>query len=171
MFLAAGAVVAIAAVLVVASMGPARFQLERSTTIGVHPERVLALLEDLHTWPSWSAEKEDPTATRTYNEIPKGVGAVCEWDSRGSAGAGRMEIVEASPRGVLVQVAWKRPFVATNMNGFALATRDDSTLVTWTLDGEYIFILKLMGLVVGVDRLMGGHLERGLAALKRVCER
>ena len=171
MFLAAGVLVAIAAVLVVASMRPARFQLERSTTVGAHPERVLALLEDLHMWPSWSAEKEDPTATRTYNEIPKGIGAVCEWDSRGSAGAGRMEIVEASPQGLLVRVAWKRPFVATNMNAFALATRGNATLVTWTLDGEYIFILKLIALVFGVDRLMGGHLERGLAALKRVCER
>jgi hypothetical protein len=171
MLVLVGVLVAVTAFLVVASTRPPRFRVDRSVTITARPERVLALLEDLHMWPSWSAEKADPTATRAYNEVSKGVGAVCEWASRGSAGAGRMEIVEASSQGVLVRVAWKRPFVATNMNAFALAERGNATLVTWTLEGEYVFILKLMAPVFGVDRLMGGHLERGLAALKRACER
>jgi hypothetical protein len=81
-----------------------------------------------------------------------------------------MEIVEASPQRVSVRVDWRRPFVASNMNEFALAPRGDGTLVTWTLDGENIYVLKLMTLFVGADRLMGSHLGRGLTALKRACE-
>jgi hypothetical protein len=131
---------------------------------------VLGLIENLRAWPSWSAEKEDPTATRAYNEVARGVGATCEWTSRGSAGNGRMEIVEASRQRVSVRVDWRRPFVATNVNDFTLAPSGDATLVTWTLDGENIYVLKLMTLFVGADRLMGSHLERGLAALKRACE-
>jgi uncharacterized protein YndB with AHSA1/START domain len=163
------AVVAFAAVLAVAATRPARFRVERSELIGAPPERVIALIDDPRKWPSWSGEKADPTATRAYNDVARGVGAVCEWDSRGSAGKGRMEIVEASPQRVSVRVDWRRPFVASNVNNFALTPRDDGTLVTWTLDGENIYILKLMTLFVGADRLMGSHLGRGLAALKRAC--
>jgi hypothetical protein len=166
----AAVLVAIAAVLVVAATRPARFRVERSVTIGAPPDRVLALVEDLRNWPSWSGEKEDPTETRAYNDVARGVGAVCEWDSRGSAGKGRLEIVEASTQRVSVRADWRRPFAASNVNDFVLAPRGDATLVTWTLDAENIYILKVMTLFVGIDRLMGNHLERSLAALKRACE-
>jgi hypothetical protein len=163
--------IAITAVLCVAATRPPRFRVERSMTMGAPTDRVLGFIEDLRKWPSWSAEKEDPTATRAYNEVARGVGAVCEWDSRGSAGKGRMEIVEASMQRVSVRVHWHRPFAAMNVNEFTLALRGDSTVVTWTLDGENIYILKLLTLFVGADRMMGSHLERGLASLKRVCEK
>jgi uncharacterized protein YndB with AHSA1/START domain len=163
-------VVVIAAVLVAAATRPGRFRVERSQTIGAPPERVLEFLDDLRKWPSWSAEKEAPTTTRAYNDVARGVGAVCEWDSGGNGGKGRMEIVGASPQRLSVRVDWRRPFAASNLNDFALAPRDDGTLVSWTLDGENIFLLKLMTVFVGADRLMGSHLERGLAALKQACE-
>jgi carbon monoxide dehydrogenase subunit G len=166
----AAVLIAIAAVLVVAAARSARFRVERSITIGASPARVLSFIEDLRKWPSWSAEKEDPTATRAYNEVARGVGAVCDWDSRGNAGKGRMEILEASAQRISVRVDWRRPFVASNVNDFALLPSGEATLVTWTLDGENVYILKLMTLFVGADRLMGSHLERGLAALKRACE-
>jgi hypothetical protein len=166
----ASILVAITVVLIVAATRSARFRVERSLTIAAASARVLTFLEDLRKWPSWSAERQDPTATRTYNDVALGVGASCEWDSRGSAGKGRMEIVEASAHRVTVRVDWRRPFVASSVNHFALAPRGDATHVTWTLDGENIYILKLMTLFLGADRLMGSHLERGLAALKRACE-
>jgi hypothetical protein len=82
-----------------------------------------------------------------------------------------MRIVEASPSFVRVDVDWKRPFVASNVNLFRLEPHgDDATRVTWTLDGENIFVLKAMSLFVGAERLMGPHLEGSLAALKRIAE-
>jgi hypothetical protein len=161
----AAVLLVVVCVLIAAATRPPRFRVERSVTIGTRPERVLALIDDLRAWPSWSAEKADPTEVRTYGDVERGVGAACDWDSQGSAGKGHMEVVEATAEHVTVRVDWRRPFVASNMNHFALASRGDATLVTWTLDAENIPILKLMTLFVSADRLMGGHLERGLAAL------
>jgi uncharacterized protein YndB with AHSA1/START domain len=153
------------AVLIAAATRPRRFRVERSVLVAAPPERVLALIEDLRAWPSWSGEKPDPTVERKYGDVARGVGAACDWDSRGSAGKGHMEIVEASAQHVTARVDWRRPFVASNMNRFALDSRSNGTLVTWVLDGENIPILKLMTLFVSADRLMGSHLERGLAML------
>jgi hypothetical protein len=161
----AAVLVVVVSVLIAAATRPPRFRVVRSVTIGTRPERILALIDDLRAWPSWSAGRADPTEVRTYGDVERGVGALCDWDSRGSAGKGHMEVVEATAERVTVRVDWRRPFVARNMNHFALAARGNATLVTWTLDAENIPILKLMTLFVSADRLMGSHLENALAAL------
>jgi carbon monoxide dehydrogenase subunit G len=167
----AGIAVVIVAFLGFAATRPDRFRVERSVTIDAPLAQVVTFIDDLHRWPAWSAdEKDDPTMTRTYDGPARGTGAVCEWDSR-RAGKARMEIVDASPQRVRVKVDWRRPFVASNVNEFTLAPRDESTLVRWTLDGENVYVLKVMTIFVRADRLMGQHLEKGLAALKRVSEK
>jgi hypothetical protein len=169
--IAAGVGVVVVAILGFAASRPRRFRVERSVTIGSPLATIAALIDDFHNWPAWAAgEKPDPTATRAYGETARGVGAVCDWDSRGGAGKGRMEIVEASAQHVRVKVNWQRPFVASNINEFVFAPRGESTLVTWTLDGENIYLLKVMTIFVGADRLMGRHLEHGLASLKCASE-
>jgi hypothetical protein len=165
-------VVVILAVLALAASRPPRFRVERSLTIGAPSAVVVGLLDDLRRWPAWQQEgAADPTTKRDFAGAARGAGAVCDWDSEGRGSKGRMRIVEASPSLVRVDVDWKRPFVASNANLFRLEPRGDTaTQLTWTLDGENIFVLKVMTLFFGAERLMGPHLERGLAALKRIAE-
>jgi hypothetical protein len=166
-----GIVVVVGGVFAIAATKPPRFRIVRTIAIAAPVERVVALVDDLRSWPSWSDDGTDATVTRTYEGAPRGVGAIGRWDSKGRAGKGRMEIVEASRELVRVNVDWERPFAARNVNDFAFAPSDGGTLVTWTLDGENLYILKVMTVVLGLDRLMGRHLEQGLAALKRAGER
>ena len=165
-----GVVAALAALVVITR--PARFRVERSITIRAPAAHVVGLIDDLRRWPVWSEQGEGDLATkRQFSGAERGVGAECEFEGEGQRGKGRMRIVEASPSVVRVQVDWKRPFVASNANVFRLEPSPEAeTRVTWTLDGENVLILKAMSLFVGAERLMGPHLEHGLAQLKRVAE-
>lgn len=165
-----GMVAALAALVVITR--PTRFRVVRSITIRAPSAHIVGLLDDLRRWPAWSEQGEgDPSTKRQFSGAERGAGAECEFEGEGQRGKGRMRIVEASPSVVRVQVDWKRPFVASNANIFRIEPRPDGDArVTWTLDGENVLILKAMSLFVGAERLMGSHLEQGLAKLKRVAE-
>ena len=63
-----------------------------------------------------------------------------EWKSKGSAGAGRMEITDAEPPNRLsIQVDWVRPFQSRNLNEFTLEPEGSATRVTWTMHGPNLF--------------------------------
>jgi uncharacterized protein YndB with AHSA1/START domain len=103
-------VTAVAAVLVIAATRPSTFHIEKSVMIQAPPEKVYALIGDFHNWPEWSAQdREDATMQRTYSGAMTGLGAVSDWTSKGSAGAGRMTITAATvPSKVEVAVDWKK---------------------------------------------------------------
>jgi uncharacterized protein YndB with AHSA1/START domain len=159
-------------VLALAATKPARFTVQRSIVVQAVPEKVFALINDLRRWPEWSADDRDAsTVRRTYSGAPAGKGAVCEWEGTGSAGKGRIEIVESSANMIRLQADWARPFAARNINIFTLEPQGNTTRITWTLDGENVFMLRVMTILVSADRLMGSHLERGLADLKSAAEK
>ncbi|HEU4417194.1 MAG TPA: SRPBCC family protein [Candidatus Angelobacter sp.] len=157
-------------VLVLAAMKPARFTVARSITVQAPPEKVLALINDLQRWQDWQeGTQANPDEKRTYSGAAAGKGAVGAWD--GKSGKVRLEIVESAPTMVRVQADWERPFKACNFNVFSLEPAGPATRLTWTLDGENVFMLRAMTVFVSTERLMGGHLEKGLAALKVAAER
>jgi carbon monoxide dehydrogenase subunit G len=159
-------------VLALAATKPARYRIERSITIQTAPEKVFALINDLHHWPEWAPnEKDDASITRSYSGATAGPGATAQWEGKGSAGKLRLEILESSPSLVRVQADWERPFKARNMNIFTLEPQGNSTRVTWALDGENVFALKMMTVFTSTDRLMGSHFEDGLAGLKAAAEK
>src|SRR5215471_7857189 len=96
-------VVILVCVLVLAATKPARFAIQRSIVIQAPPERVFVLINDLHRWPEWSADEKDASTYRSYSGAPAGKGAICEWEGTGSAGKGRIEILEASPHLIRLQ--------------------------------------------------------------------
>lgn len=109
---------------------------------------------------------------RSFRGSPSGVGAISAWTSKGSAGAGEMTITSSSPQAISVQVNWTKPFRLQNRNDFTLQPNADGpTAVTWTLNGSSPYLLKLIGIFISPDRMMGKHFERGLQNLKSVAER
>jgi len=158
-------------VLLLAWRKPSRFVVARSVRLEAPRDSVLPLINDLRRWPEWSeAGNRDKATARTYLGAAWGVGAIGEWEGKRSAGKVRLEIIEASSSSVRVQADWERPFIARNFNQFRLDADGNGTRVTWTLDGEMVRVLKVMTVFVSPDRLMGSHLERGLAALRVAVE-
>src|ERR1700721_3528347 len=92
-----GVLILVAAALLFAVTKPSTFHIEKSVTIQARPEKVYAMIADFHNWPQWAPQdREDPTMQRTYSGARTGAGAVSDWASKATAGAGRMTIVAAT---------------------------------------------------------------------------
>lgn len=82
-----------------------------------------------------------------------------------------MEIVEAQlNRKVVAKLHFIKPFEAHNTAEFILVQQADGTEVTWAMYGPQTFMGRLMGIVLSMERPVGGQFEQGLASLKDVAE-
>jgi uncharacterized protein YndB with AHSA1/START domain len=164
--------VLIAALLAFAATKPKTFRIQRSMSIKAPPEKIFALINDFHSWSGWAPQdKEDPTMSRTYSGAAFGKGAVSEWNSSGSAGKGRMAIVESVPSSMIsIQVDFVKPFEAHNINEFSLKPAGGLTEVVWTMHGTNLYIMKIMSIFVNMDGVVGKHFESGLYNLRTVAE-
>ena len=132
--------VLVAAVLAYAATRPDMIRITRSTVIKASPEAIFALINDFHNWIRWAPQdREDPSMMRTHSGPTSGVGSISDWESKGSAGKGRMSIVEASPpTKISIKVDFVKPFEAHNLNQFTLEPDGSSTKVTWTMQGTNV---------------------------------
>jgi hypothetical protein len=71
---------------------------------------------------------------------------------------------------ISIQVDWEKPFVARNINEFVLKANGGPTIVTWSMQGPNLYVMRVMGIFVNMDRMMGKHFEAGLANLKSAAE-
>ncbi|MDB5767466.1 MAG: hypothetical protein JWQ61_2280 [Collimonas fungivorans] len=165
-------VVALAATLGYAATRPDTFRVQRTISIKAPPEKILAQVNNFHDWSNWSPyEKMDPAMKRTFSGAASGPGAVYAWDGNGDAGAGRMEIKEASPSKTVIKLDFSKPFEASNVAEFSVDTQGDSSSVTWAMYGPAPYISKVMGLFFNMDSMIGKDFEAGLANLKTVAEK
>jgi uncharacterized protein YndB with AHSA1/START domain len=165
--------VAVSAVLAYAATRPDTFSVRRSATIMAPPDKIFPLIDDFRAWAAWSPyEKKDPAMKKTFGGAAAGKGAVYEWEGDSNVGKGRIEIVEsAPPRKVALSLNMIKPFECLNEVVFTLEPDGETTTVTWAMDGPSLYIAKVMGLFVDMDKMVGGDFEAGLASLKRLAER
>ena len=166
-------VVVVAALLAYAATRPDSFRVQRVTSIKAPPDRIFPLLADFHRWSAWSPwEKLDPAMKRTFSGAESGVGAVYAWEGNGKVGAGRMEILEATPASrVAIKLDFLQPMEGHNVAEFTLEPKGELTTVTWDMHGPSPFVAKLMGVFVSMDSMVGKDFEKGLAQLKAAAEK
>ena len=166
-------VVLIAAFLIYAATKPDTFRVQRAASINAPPEKIFALINDFHSWSSWSPyEKKDPTMKRTLSAATNGKGAVYAWDGNKEIGKGSMVITESSPPSkVTIKLDFVKPFEAHNIVEFTLEPKGDSTNVTWAMHGPNTYLAKVMGIFFSMDRMVGKDFETGLANLKTIAEK
>ena len=175
---AAVLVVAVGGVLIYAATRPNDFGVQRSIAIKVPPERIFALIQDLHGWAAWSPyEKKDPGMKRSFSGAAAGKGAAYAWDGNRNVGQGRMEIVEATaPSKVVIKLDFIKPFEGHNTAEFTLLPQADNTttvttVVTWVMYGPSPYVAKIMGTFIDMDRMIGRDFEAGLQSLKTTAEK
>jgi hypothetical protein len=171
--IALGVIVLILAVLAYAATRPDALHVERSAAIKAPPERILPLIADFHNWASWSPyEKVDPAMKKNYSGPDKGKGAVYEWAGNSQVGQGRMEITDVSePSRIDIKLDFIKPFEGHDVASFTLKPQGDATTVTWSMDGKSPYVVKLMGVFVNMDHMIGNDFEAGLASIKAIAER
>jgi len=166
-------VVIAAGILIYAATKPDSFMVKRTASIKAPAERIYALVNDLHGWGAWSPyEKKDPDMKRTFSGAAQGKGAIYEWDGNKNVGAGRMEIVEATPpRKVAIKLDFLKPFEGHNTAEFTLDPQGDNTNVTWAMYGPSNYMFKVVGVFMDMDKMIGNDFAAGLANLKAVAEK
>jgi carbon monoxide dehydrogenase subunit G len=166
-------VVLLAVVLGYAAVKPDDFRIQRTARIKAAPDKIFASINDFHRWDAWSPyEKYDATMRKTHSGAASGKGAVYEWEGNSKVGKGRMEITDVSaPNKVMVKLDFMRPFVAHNTAEFTLNPSGESTEVTWSMSGARPYVIKVMGIFLNMDKMVGKDFEAGLANLKTVAER
>lgn len=160
-------------VFIIAARRPDEFIVRRSIDIKAPAETVFALINDFREWPKWSPwEKLDPNLKRTLSGAEGGRGAVYEWEGDRKVGSGRMEIIDSVPHArVDIKLSFFKPIRAENRTVFTITPVDGASRVLWEMTGHNNFMLKLMGLFMSMDKMVGGDFERGLAAMKAEAER
>jgi hypothetical protein len=165
--------IAIAIVLILAASKPARFSVQRATSVKAPSEKIFPLISDFHQWRSWSPyEDKDPAMKRSYGGAESGTGAVYGWEGDKNVGSGRMEILDASaPSKVVIKLDFLKPFEAHNTAEFTMLPRGDATDVIWLMHGPAPFVSKVMQVFMNIDNMIGKDFEVGLANLKRLSEK
>jgi hypothetical protein len=137
----------IAGVLVAAARRPGTYHVVRSIRIAAPRERVFVMIAEPDRWGTWLVPDAE-------------------------ARPARLEVTESNRLDrVTICAHFERPFVARNLNTFTLEPGDDATTVTWTWDASIpAYIVRLMSVVLGAERMFGGHFEAGLAKLKHAAE-
>lgn len=168
--------IGIAAVVVlvagIVALQPAGFRVTRTAVIAAPAPAVFAQVNDFRNWDAWSPyARRDPAMRKTFDGAPAGVGAAYTWAGNREVGEGRSTIVESRPPELIrIRLDFVKPFATTCLAEFTFEPRGGGTAVTWSLTGTRNFVAKAMGLVMNMDRMVGGDFEAGLAQLKAVVE-
>lgn len=146
----------------------AAYRVSRTIRVEAPPESVYPHVIDLRRWVRWSPwEAEDPVLERTYGGTRRGVGATYAWS--GDRDAGQVRVTEASePRRVDLDLCFEKPFPADHQIRFDLDPEDGGAacVVTWTMNGRHRGLMRVLSLVLPVERMVGKDFELGLQQLK-----
>ncbi len=170
-FLIAMALIVIVFVIVV-QLQPAKFHIERSTTVAAPAAVVFEQVNDLRKWEAWSPwAKLDPNAKIQYNGPAAGTGAAFSWAGNNEVGTGTMTITDSRTNELVrFKLEFTAPMQAVNIAEFTFKPEGGQTLVTWSMSGTNGFMAKAFGLFVNCDKMVGGQFEKGLATLKSLAE-
>ena len=165
-------VVIIVIFCVVVAMQPEDFKITRAATFNAPPEKVFEQVNDFHKWDTWSPwAKIDPAMKTTYSGASTGVGSSYSWIGNDEVGEGKMLITQSHPNDhIAIDLEFIKPFAAKNVTEFTFKPNGEKTDVTWSMTGKNNFMLKAFGLMMNMDKMVGGDFEKGLAQMKTVVE-
>lgn len=164
--------VAIGIFLVVVSLQPAEYKVERSAVMNAPAAAVFAQVNDFHQWDAWSPwAKLDPEMKATFEGPPAGKGAVYAWTGNSKVGEGKMTITESSPsERIVLELVFFKPMAGSSTTEFRFKPEGAGTSVTWTMTGKNNFVSKAICMFMNMDNMVGGQFEKGLQSMKALVE-
>src|SRR5207248_9744784 len=87
--------VVVAGILIYAATKPDSFTVKRTASIKAPPDRIFALVNDLHGWRAWSPyEQKDPDMKRTFGRAALAKAAINQWDGNKNGGSCIIENID-----------------------------------------------------------------------------
>ena len=133
------------------------------------PEVVYAYVNDFHKWAAVVAvgEARPGDEERVLGRAGRRRRDLL-WSGNDKVGEGRMTITESRPPAERRHpLEFLKPFPAMNTTEFDIVPDGLGTEVTWSMTGHNNFMAKAFGLFMNMDKMVGGHFERGLASWTR----
>ena len=160
-------------IAIVAAFQSSTYRVVRTTTVAASPAKVFAHTNDLHSYQTWNPfGKSDTAAKYVYEGPATGVGSVLKWSSTGQTGEGTMTNLESRPNEMVrYRLVFLKPMAGMGDMTFTMQPHGNQTLVTWTMEGDKVYLAKLMGLFMSMDKMIGSAFERGLTELKTIVEK
>lgn len=146
-----GALVLLLVVVVAANylLFSAKFEYSVGREMSAKPPAILAAMQDLRTWDSWSpwskAKHPEDGVEFSYEGEP-GVGMKWIWRGGKELGDGWLQITRVTPDAVDYKMSMLKPFAMDLEGGLRVAAAGDKTMATWWSRGEQDMI--------GVGRIM-----------------
>lgn len=81
-----------------------------------------------------------------------------------------MEVTHADDERVDVALRFVKPFRSEAINTFQFVEDDDATEVVWSMRGENTTLMRVMGVFMSMEKMLGGQFDQGLASLKAEAE-
>lgn len=170
--IALAVVVLLAIVLIYAATKPDLFHVERTIDIKAPPEKVFGLISDFRQWEAWTPYNKDPAMKKTYSANTIGKGAHYAWEGNKEVGQGEITITDATPsREIEMELHMIKPFEGRNHVVFSIEAAGGFTKVTWALEDQHTYFLKLLSMFISMDKMIGKDFEAGLAKLKTLAEK
>ncbi len=159
----------IVASLIVVSMQPTEYRVERSAQMQAAPDVIWAHISDFNTWKTWQPWWKSSQKI-TVDGTPGVVGHKSSWEGE-KTGKGWMEIADVKqPNHLGLKLVAIEPMAGEATLAFDLAESNDGTKVTWSMDGTNDFVGKFFSLVMNMDEMIGTKYEEGLTDLKTIAE-
>lgn len=172
--IAGGVLLALVTIYVIAALlGQKHFRTERSVVIHASPHTIFAQVSDYTQWPQWSPFHTIDTACRYEYFGQQGqADAGYHWAGNGQAGEGEMRTIEiAQDMRLTYRINFIKPIPGVAHATFALDTMPaGDTRVTWSFEEDVPFLMRPIGFIMSMEKMIGGFYDKGLAKLKAVCE-
>ena len=172
-----GVVGALALFLAVVATRPSAYHVERKLAVAAPPELVFGVLNDLQRFSGVFVlfgsplDQQDTSMQKRFVGPTSGVGQSYAWKGNKDVGEGSMMIAESVPdQKVGIQLEFLQPMKSSATCTLTVAGTPMGSDVTWSMDGNHIFIGKAMGMFMDMDKMLGADLEKGLARIKTVVE-
>ncbi|MBC2839470.1 SRPBCC family protein [Robiginitalea sp. SC105] len=154
-------------------IAPARYDVSRSIRIDRPPGEVFEYLKYLKNQDEWSPwSRRDPDMKKDFRGTDGTVGAVSSWEGNKEVGAGEQELtrIEEGTR-IESQLRFLKPWKSTSDAYLEVEPAPgDGSKVRWGFSGQSGFPMRLMMLVISMDKMVGKDFEEGLASLKAKLE-
>lgn len=150
------------------------FSIVRETTINKPQHEVFAYVKQLRNHQHFNKWiMADPALRLEFRGTDGTVGFVSAWDSyEKSVGKGEQEITRIQDNEQIdYEIRFEKPFEGTAL--VRIDTRPapgGATHLRWSFEGTRNYMMKVMRVVVNMDKMLGGDMETSLSTLKNNLE-
>jgi len=166
-----GLVIVVALLAVIGFLLPGSYRVERSQTIAAKPDAAFTIVNNLKTWPEWTAwtVARFPDMKIEFSGPGSGAGATYQWSGK-SSGSGKLQITKAEAAQLIVYDLDFEQGKHVSKGEISFAPEGDAVKVKWVNYGELGGNPMNRWFGLRMDSMMGPDLQAGLDNLKKKLE-